>query len=37
MEVVLTPAEVEEIAATVPKGAASGTRYPAGAMKGVYL
>jgi aryl-alcohol dehydrogenase-like predicted oxidoreductase len=37
MEVALTPAESEEIAAAVPKGAASGTRYPAGAMKGVYL
>ena len=37
MDVALTPAEVEEIAAAVPKGAASGTRYPAGAMKGVYL
>jgi aryl-alcohol dehydrogenase-like predicted oxidoreductase len=37
MEVTLTAAEVEEIAAAVPKGAASGTRYPAGAMKGVYL
>ena len=37
MDVALTPAEIEEIAAAVPKGAASGTRYPAGAMKGVYL
>jgi aryl-alcohol dehydrogenase-like predicted oxidoreductase len=37
MEVALTAAEIEEIAAAVPKGAASGTRYPAGAMKGVYL
>jgi aryl-alcohol dehydrogenase-like predicted oxidoreductase len=37
MAVTLTAAEIEEIAAAVPKGAASGTRYPAGAMKGVYL
>jgi aryl-alcohol dehydrogenase-like predicted oxidoreductase len=37
MEVALAAGEVEEIAAAVPKGAASGTRYPAGAMKGVYL
>ena len=37
MDVALTDAEIEEIAAAVPKGAASGTRYPAGAMKGVYL
>jgi aryl-alcohol dehydrogenase-like predicted oxidoreductase len=37
MEVALTPAEVAEIAAAVPRGAASGTRYPAGAMGGVYL
>ena len=37
MAVALTPAELEEIAASVPKGAASGERYPAGGMKGVYL
>jgi aryl-alcohol dehydrogenase-like predicted oxidoreductase len=37
MAVVLTPAEVEEISSAVPKGAASGTRYPEGAMKSVYL
>jgi aryl-alcohol dehydrogenase-like predicted oxidoreductase len=37
MAVTLTAAEIEEIAAAVPKGAASGTRYPAGAMGGVYL
>jgi aryl-alcohol dehydrogenase-like predicted oxidoreductase len=33
----LTPAEVADIAAALPKGSASGTRYPAGGMKGVYL
>jgi aryl-alcohol dehydrogenase-like predicted oxidoreductase len=37
MGVTLTPAELEEMAASVPKGAASGERYPAAAMKGVYL
>jgi aryl-alcohol dehydrogenase-like predicted oxidoreductase len=37
MEVALTAGEIEEIAAAVPAGAASGTRYPVGAMKGVYL
>ena len=37
MGVELTPAEVEQISLAVPKGAASGTRYPAGGMKGVYL
>ncbi|MFZ1106422.1 MAG: aldo/keto reductase [Hyphomicrobiaceae bacterium] len=37
MGVALTPAELEEIAASVPKGAASGERYPAAGMKGVYL
>jgi aryl-alcohol dehydrogenase-like predicted oxidoreductase len=37
MEVALSAAEAAEIAAAVPKGAASGTRYPEGGMKGVYL
>jgi aryl-alcohol dehydrogenase-like predicted oxidoreductase len=37
MTVELTPAEIEEIASAVPKGAASGDRYPAGGMKAVYL
>jgi aryl-alcohol dehydrogenase-like predicted oxidoreductase len=37
LEVELTAADIEEIAAAVPKGSASGTRYPAGGMKGVYL
>src|SRR5262245_20416767 len=37
MDVELTPAEIEEIASAVPKGAASGDRYPTGAMKAVYL
>jgi len=37
MQVNLTAAEVEQIASAVPKGSASGTRYPAGGMKGVYI
>jgi aryl-alcohol dehydrogenase-like predicted oxidoreductase len=37
MEVALAAGESEEVAAALPAGAASGTRYPAGAMKGVYL
>jgi aryl-alcohol dehydrogenase-like predicted oxidoreductase len=37
MGVELTPAEIEEISSAVPKGSASGTRYPMGAMKAVYL
>lgn len=37
MAVKLTPAELAAIDAAVPKGAAAGTRYPAGGMKGVYI
>ncbi len=37
LDVQLTAAEVAEIAAAVPKGSASGERYPAGGMKAVYL
>jgi len=37
MAVELTPADIEEISAAVPQGSASGDRYPAGGMKGVYL
>jgi len=37
MNVQLTAAEIEQIASAVPKGSASGTRYPPGGMKGVYL
>jgi aryl-alcohol dehydrogenase-like predicted oxidoreductase len=33
----LTATEVAQISAAVPKGAASGTRYPAGGMAGVYI
>ena len=37
MDVRLTAAEIEQISAAVPKGSASGTRYPVGGMSGVYL
>jgi aryl-alcohol dehydrogenase-like predicted oxidoreductase len=37
LKVELTPAEVARIAAAVPKGAAAGTRYPAGGMRGVFI
>ena len=37
MNVQLTAAEIEQIASAVPEGSASGTRYPAGGMSGVYL
>ena len=37
LNVVLSAAEVAEISATVPAGAAAGSRYPAGGMKGVQL
>jgi aryl-alcohol dehydrogenase-like predicted oxidoreductase len=33
----LTPAEVERISAAIPIGAAAGTRYPEGGMRGVYI
>ena len=37
LQVSLTPAEVATIGEVVPVGAAAGTRYPAGGMKGVYI
>ena len=37
LNVSLLPADIEQIAAAVPKGAAAGTRYPAGGMAGVYI
>jgi hypothetical protein len=33
----LTPDEAARMSAAIPKGAAAGTRYPAGGMKGVYV
>ena len=35
--VLLSPAEVDRISATIPIGAAAGTRYPEGGMRGVYI
>jgi aryl-alcohol dehydrogenase-like predicted oxidoreductase len=37
LRVQLTPAEVERISAAIPIGAAAGTRYPEGGMRGVYI
>ena len=37
LDVELTQDEIDSIAEAVPAGAAAGTRYPAGGMKGVYL
>jgi aryl-alcohol dehydrogenase-like predicted oxidoreductase len=37
MSVSLTAAEVAMISAAIPPGAAAGTRYPAGGMKGVFI
>ena len=37
LQVQLNAADVERISAVVPRGAAAGTRYPAGGMRAVYL
>ena len=37
LRVKLTPDDVSRISAAIPRGAAAGTRYPAGGMKGVYV
>ena len=37
LHVALSPEDVRRISAAVPAGAAAGTRYPPGGMKGVYL
>ncbi len=37
LKVALTKAEAESLSNLIPKGAAAGTRYPAGGMKGVYI
>ncbi len=37
LNVKLTPAEVQALSHALPVGAAAGTRYPAGGMKGVYI
>jgi aryl-alcohol dehydrogenase-like predicted oxidoreductase len=33
----LIPADVDRISAAIPIGAAAGTRYPEGGMRGVYI
>jgi aryl-alcohol dehydrogenase-like predicted oxidoreductase len=37
LQVRLTPAEIDRISAAIPVGAAAGTRYPEGGMRGVYI
>jgi aryl-alcohol dehydrogenase-like predicted oxidoreductase len=37
MAITLTADEVAQVSELVPKGAAAGTRYPAGGMKGVFI
>jgi aryl-alcohol dehydrogenase-like predicted oxidoreductase len=33
----LTPADIDRISTAIPAGAAAGTRYPEGGMRGVYI
>jgi aryl-alcohol dehydrogenase-like predicted oxidoreductase len=37
LDVKLTQGEIDSIAEAIPVGAAAGTRYPVGGMKGVYI
>jgi aryl-alcohol dehydrogenase-like predicted oxidoreductase len=37
MNVRLSPADIDRISAAIPVGAAAGTRYPEGGMRGVYI
>ena len=37
LNVRLAPAEIDRISAAIPIGAAAGTRYPEGGMRGVYI
>jgi len=37
MRVRLTEADIDRISAAIPIGAAAGTRYPEGGMRGVYI
>jgi aryl-alcohol dehydrogenase-like predicted oxidoreductase len=37
LKVQLSPEDVARISAAVPKGAAAGTRYPAGGMASVFI
>jgi aryl-alcohol dehydrogenase-like predicted oxidoreductase len=37
LDIALTPEEIEAISEVIPVGAAAGTRYPEGGMKGVFI
>jgi aryl-alcohol dehydrogenase-like predicted oxidoreductase len=37
MDIALSPAELDAIAEVIPAGAAAGTRYPEGGMRGVFI
>jgi aryl-alcohol dehydrogenase-like predicted oxidoreductase len=37
LRVQLSTADIDRISATIPIGAAAGTRYPEGGMRGVYI
>jgi aryl-alcohol dehydrogenase-like predicted oxidoreductase len=37
LKVQLSPADIDRISAAIPIGAAAGTRYPEGGMRGVYI
>ncbi|HEV7995946.1 MAG TPA: aldo/keto reductase [Stellaceae bacterium] len=37
LEVKLTPADTDRVSSAIPIGAAAGTRYPEGGMRGVYI
>jgi aryl-alcohol dehydrogenase-like predicted oxidoreductase len=37
MDITLSPAELDAIAEVIPAGAAAGTRYPEGGMRGVFI
>ena len=37
LDIVLTPQELDAIAQVIPPGAAAGTRYPEGGMRGVFI
>ena len=37
IDIALTPQEPDAIAQVLPVGAAAGTRYPEGGMKGVFI
>ena len=37
LDVRLSPADIDRISAAIPIGAAAGTRYPEGGMRGAYI